>query len=49
MPKTPKDDPLAEIEKTQEKLRENIEESKQLVEKTQRLIRKSRKEQSSPD
>ncbi len=40
MPKSPKPDPLAEIEKTQQQLRDNIEESKQLVEKTQRLIKK---------
>ena len=42
MPKTPKADPLAELEKTQEKLRDNIEESKQLVEKAQELIQKAR-------
>jgi hypothetical protein len=37
----PKPDPLAEIEKTQKQLRENIEQSKQLVEKTQRLLKKA--------
>lgn len=42
MAKTPKADPLAEIEITQKKLRENIEESKQLVEKTQELIKKAK-------
>ena len=41
-----KPDPLAEIEKAQEQLRENIEESKLLVEQTQRLLEKV-KEQSS--
>ena len=40
-----KSDPLAEIEKAQEQLRENIEESKLLVEKTQALLKKA-KEQS---
>ena len=40
MTKSPKPDPMAEIEATQQQLRDNIEESKQLVEKTQRLIRK---------
>ena len=35
-------DPLAELEKTQEKLRENIEESKQLVVKAQDLIQKAK-------
>ena len=40
-----KPDPLAEIEKAQEQLRENIEESKLLVEKTQALLKKA-KEQS---
>ena len=39
MPSQPKDDPLAELEKTQNKLRENIEESKQLVDQAQKLIR----------
>jgi hypothetical protein len=43
MPKKPKTDPLAEIERTQEQLRENIEESIQLVEKTQALITKAKK------
>lgn len=46
MPKQPKPDakpdPLAELEKAQEQLRENIEESKQLVEKTQQLLRKAK-------
>ena len=46
MPKSEKPDPLAEIEKAQEQLRENIEESKLLVEQTQRLLEKV-KEQSS--
>jgi hypothetical protein len=48
MPAKPEPDPLAEIEKAQEQLRENIEASKQLVEKTQHLIKKARrKDQSS--
>ena len=42
MPKKPKPDPLAELEKTQEKLRENIEESKHLVEMAQELIQKAK-------
>lgn len=46
MPKKPEPDPLAEIEKTQKQLRDNIEESKQLVEKTQKLLKKA-KDQSS--
>lgn len=46
MPKSKKPDPLAEIEKAQEQLRENIEESKVLVEQTQRLLEKV-KEQSA--
>jgi hypothetical protein len=47
VPKKPKPDPLAELEKTQEKLRENIEESKQLVEKAQELIQKAKGEGES--
>ncbi|MEP7008211.1 MAG: hypothetical protein ABI810_19690 [Sphingomonas bacterium] len=46
MPKSRKLDPLAEIEKAQEQLRENIEESKLLVEQTQRLLERV-KDQSS--
>jgi hypothetical protein len=42
LPKKPKPDPLAELEKTQDKLRENIEESKQLVVKAQELIQKAK-------
>lgn len=42
VPKKPATDPLAELEKTQEQLRENIEESKQLVEKAQALIQKAK-------
>ena len=42
MPKKTIVDPLAELEKTQDKLRENIEESKQLVEKAQALIQKAK-------
>jgi hypothetical protein len=42
MPKKPKPDPLAEIERAQEQLRDNIEESKQLVEKTQKLLQKAK-------
>ena len=42
MSKKPKTDPLAEIEKAQAQLRDNIEESKQLVEKTQRLLQKAK-------
>ena len=44
MPKKPKPDPLTELEKTQDKLRENIEESKQLVVKAQELIQKAKGE-----
>jgi len=44
MPKKPTPDAFAELEKTQEKLRENIEESKQLVEKAQELIQKAKGE-----
>jgi hypothetical protein len=43
----PVSDPLAELEKTQERLRENIEESKQLVEKAQELIQKAKAEPSA--
>lgn len=46
MPKKPAIDPLAELEKTQDKLRENIEESKQLVEKAQELIQKAKDQPS---
>ncbi|MGZ8336972.1 MAG: hypothetical protein ACXWU1_09965 [Allosphingosinicella sp.] len=42
MPKKPEPDPIAEIEKTQQQLRENIEQSKQLVEKTQELLKKAK-------
>jgi hypothetical protein len=42
VPKKTTADPLAELEKTQEQLRENIEESKQLVEKAQELIQKAK-------
>lgn len=42
MPKQPATDPLVELEKTQEQLRDNIEESKQLVEKAQALIQKAK-------
>jgi multidrug resistance efflux pump len=42
VPRKPKPDPLAELERTQEQLRENIEESKQLVEKAQELIQKAK-------
>ncbi|MDB5581001.1 MAG: hypothetical protein JWR80_6177 [Bradyrhizobium sp.] len=48
MSEKPKPNPFAEIEKAQEQLRENIEESKQLVEKTQRLLKKA-KDQSRPE
>jgi len=44
MPKKPTPDAFAELEKTQQKLRENIEESKQLVEKAQELIQKAKGE-----
>jgi hypothetical protein len=44
VPEESRPDPLAELEKTQEKLRENIEESKQLVEKAQELIQKAKDE-----
>jgi len=47
MPKSKKPDPFAEIEKAQEQLRENIEESKLLVEKTQELLKKAKEQ--SPD
>jgi hypothetical protein len=43
IPKKSKPDSLAEIEKTQAQLRDNIEESIQLVEKTQALITKAKK------
>lgn len=46
VPKKPKPDakpdPLAELERAQEQLRDNIEESKHLVEKTQELLRKAK-------
>jgi hypothetical protein len=42
MPKRSKRDPLLEIEKTQEALRENIEESKRLIEKSQELVEKAK-------
>jgi hypothetical protein len=42
VPKKTTPDPLAELEKTQDKLRENIEESKLLVEKAQDLIQKAK-------
>jgi len=42
MSKKPKTDPLAEIEKAQAQLRDNIAESKQLVEKTQKLLQKAK-------
>ncbi len=44
MPKKPKPDPLTELENTHEKLRENIEESKQLAENAQELIQKAKGE-----
>lgn len=48
MPKKPSGrpppDPLVEVEKTQEKLRQSIEESKRLAAKTQQLIQKHKKE-----
>lgn len=44
MPKRPAPDAIAEIEKTQKQLRENIEESKQLVEKTQELLKKAKEQ-----
>lgn len=47
MPKKLNSDRLAEIEKTQNQLRENIEESKQLVEKTQRLLEKVKQDPAS--
>jgi hypothetical protein len=46
VPKAPELDPLAEIEKTQNQLRENIEESKQLCEKTQQLLKQAKKDQA---
>ena len=42
MSKKTKLDPMAELEKTNRKLRENIEESKELVEKAQELIEKAK-------
>jgi hypothetical protein len=42
MPKKTQTDTIAEIEQAQEQLRENIEASKQLVEKTQKLLRKAK-------
>jgi hypothetical protein len=46
MPKKTEPDPLAEIEETQRQLRDNIEESKQLVEKTQKLLKKAQDQSS---
>lgn len=40
--KTP--DPLVEIEKTQEQLRATIEQSERLIDKTQDLLKKHRKQ-----
>ena len=42
MSQKPMPDPFTELEKTQEKLRENIEESTELVLKAQELIRKAK-------
>jgi hypothetical protein len=42
MPKRSKRDPLLEIEKTQEALRDNIEESKRLIQKSQQLLEKAK-------
>jgi hypothetical protein len=42
MAKEPKSDPIAEIEEAQKQLRANIEASKQLVEKTQKLLKEAK-------
>ncbi|MDB5693257.1 MAG: hypothetical protein JWO81_2320 [Alphaproteobacteria bacterium] len=39
MPKKPRIDPFAEIERNQARLRENIAESKLLVEQTRKLLK----------
>jgi hypothetical protein len=39
-------DPLSEIEATQKQLRENIAESKQLVDKADRLLKKMKDQRS---
>lgn len=45
MSNSSKPDRFAEIEKTQNQLRENIEQSKQLCEKTQQLLKEAKKEE----
>lgn len=47
MPKNEDNDMLAQVEKAQAELRENIEQSKQLAEKAQDLVRAARKQ--APD
>ena len=42
MPNKREADTIAEIEETQKQLRENIEQSKALVEKTQKLLKKAK-------
>ena len=44
MPERKAPDPLREIEKTQEELKANIEQSERLIDKTQDLLKKHRKQ-----